>query len=217
MQNLTGAGGRAQQHSSAFRALVGAPCLAAPSLILPISSLAQFLVGSHDAATLFEKPYYLLVRLFFGLLIYIYLLIKEVILGDARSLLGSNQPVLYILYMLYKQSKVFKPKCLRGEGRPATGLPGIPWSECGHGDGTWPKNGAVHPEMQGHIQSHGEATIPSPLEPNHPMAIEPALCFLCRLKPSETVVAASRNCAEFIYFYICGVSQFIESSEQVPL
>lgn len=44
--------------------------------------------------------------------LYIYLLIKEVILGDTSSLLGNNCPMLYILYMLYKQSKICKSKCL---------------------------------------------------------------------------------------------------------
>lgn len=44
--------------------------------------------------------------------LYIYLLIKEVILGDTSSLLGNNCPMLYILYMLYKQSKICKSQCL---------------------------------------------------------------------------------------------------------
>lgn len=44
--------------------------------------------------------------------LYIYLLIKEVILGDTSSLLENNCPMLYILYMLYKQSKISKSKCL---------------------------------------------------------------------------------------------------------
>lgn len=65
--------------------------------------------------------------------LYIYLLIKEVILGDARSLLGNNYPMLYILYMLYKQSEIFKSKCwvdsVEGEvgirRAPSLGHPGL--------------------------------------------------------------------------------------------
>lgn len=33
-------------------------------------------------------------------------------MGDTSSLLGNNCPMLYILYMLYKQSKIRKSKCL---------------------------------------------------------------------------------------------------------
>lgn len=33
-------------------------------------------------------------------------------MGDTCSLLGNNYPMLYILYMLYKQSEIFKAKCL---------------------------------------------------------------------------------------------------------
>lgn len=89
-------------------------------------------------------------------------------MGDARSLLGNDHPVLYILYMLYKQSKVFKPKCLRGEGRPAPGNLASPGVSVDTGTGPGPKNGAVHPQMRGHIRSHGDAAHPVPPEPDRP-------------------------------------------------
>lgn len=55
-----------------------------------------------------------------------------------------------------------------GRGEASTGQPGIPWGECGHGDGTRPNNGAVHPQMRGHIRSHGDAAHPVPPEPDRP-------------------------------------------------
>lgn len=53
--------------------------------------------------------------------LYIYLLIKKVILGDTSSLLGNNCPMLYILYMLYKQSKICKSKCSVDSMAPPAG------------------------------------------------------------------------------------------------
>lgn len=146
------------------------------------------------------------------------MLIKEVILGDARSLLGNDHPVLYILYMLYKQSKVFKPKCLRGEGRPAPGNLASPGVSVDTGTGPGPKTGQCTRRCEATSEAMVTPHIPSHQSPTVPRTVtEPAPSFPCRSKPSGTVVAASRRCAELIYFYICGVPQFIESSEQVPL
>lgn len=76
-------------------------------------------------------------------------------MGDTCSLLGNNYPMLYILYMLYKQSEIFKSKCsvdsvacagrggwdqvspLLGPPRLKLGVPGTVTIL-----GSWPKPGA---------------------------------------------------------------------------
>lgn len=87
--------------------------------------------------------------------LYIYVLIKEVILGDTSSLLGNNCPMLYILYMLYKQSKICKSKCSVDsmappaggdwdQARPLVGPPrlGRRGPSSHHPAGPWTRSGA---------------------------------------------------------------------------